>query len=90
VSPFYTAARLLWQAVGIASGRGAAARLAGDSSVLAVIGVALRAWRAALAGAPRILAERRRLRPAFRLSTAGFFRLLDEFRLSAREVALKD
>jgi GT2 family glycosyltransferase len=89
-SPFYTGARLLWQAVGIASGRGAAARLAGEASVVALVGITLRAWWAALAGAPRVLAERRRLSPAFRLSTAGFFRLLDEFRLTAREVALKD
>ena len=89
-SPFYTAARLAWQAVGIATGRGAAARLAGEASVLAVIATALRAWGAALAGAPRVLAERRRLRPGFRVSTAGFFRLLDQFRLTAREVALKD
>ena len=86
-SPFYTAARLLWQGVGVATGRGAAARLARDTSVLALAGIALRAWGAALAGAPRILAERRRLPAA---STIAFYRLLDEFRLTAREVALKD
>ena len=89
-SPFYTAVRLLWQAVGVATGRGAAARLAGEASVLALAGIALRAWGAAIAGAPRVLAQRRRLRATSRLSSAGFYRLLDEFRLTAREVALKD
>ena len=89
-SPCYTAARLLWQAIGVATGRGAAARLAGDLSALALAGIVFRAWWAALAGAPRILAERRRLRGGFRMTTSGFYRMLDEFRLTAREVALKD
>ena len=89
-SPFYTAARLFWQAVGVATGRGAAARLAGEASVLALAGIAVRAWWAALAGAPRILGERRRLPAPPAGSTTTFYRLLDEFRLTAREVALKD
>lgn len=89
-SPFYTAARLVLQAAGVATGRGAAARLASDVSVLALVGITLRAWWAAASGAPRILAERRRLRGSFRLTSAGFYRLLDAFRLTAREVALKD
>lgn len=89
-SPIYTAARLWWQAVGIATGRGAAARLAGEASILALAGIALRAWWAACAGAPGILAERRRRRASSRMSSAAFYRMLDEFRLTAREVALKD
>ena len=89
-SPLYTAARLGWHTVGVATGRGAAARLAGEASVLALVGIALRAWWAAIVGAPRVLAQRRRLRATSRLSSAGFYRLLDEFRLTARDVALKD
>jgi hypothetical protein len=76
--------------VGVGTGRGAAARLARDQSPLALATVSVRAWAAALAGAPRVLAERRRVRGAARLSDAGFYRLLDAFRLTAREVALKD
>ncbi len=89
-SPLYTAARLFWHAVGAATGRGAAARLAGASSPAALVGVTLRAWTAALRGAPRMLAERRRILRRARLSDAGFYRLLDAYRLGAREVALKD
>ena len=89
-SPFYTAARLLLQAAGVATGRGAAARMAGETSIVILVATALRAWVAALAGAPRILAERRRLRGSARMTTGGFYRMLDEFRLTAREVALKD
>ncbi len=90
ISPLYTCVRVLWQAVGVATGRGAAARLAHEGSFLAVAAIALRAWWAAAAGAPRMLAERRRLRATSRMSSADFYRLLDEFRLTAREVALKD
>jgi GT2 family glycosyltransferase len=89
-SPFYTAARLFWQAVGVGTGRGAAARMAREHSPLALAVVSVRAWAAALAGAPRVLRERRRVRGSALLSDAAFYRLLDAFRLTAREVALKD
>lgn len=89
-SPLYTAARLAWQAYGVATGRGAAARLAADSSFPALVWITLRAWWAACAGVPRILSQRREVWKASRLSSAGFRRLLAEFRLGVREVALKD
>ena len=89
-SPAYTAARLFWQAVGVLTGRGAAARFASDVSTAGLAAVAVRAWLSALAGAGRIVGERRRIRKAARLSDAAFYRLLAAFRLSAREVALKD
>jgi hypothetical protein len=41
-------------------------------------------------GAPRILAQRRRLGKTSRQSSADFRRVLAEFRLGVREVALKD
>jgi GT2 family glycosyltransferase len=90
VSPFYTAMRLAWQALGVATGRGAAARLAAKSSFPFLVSITLRAWWAACAGAPRVLAQRRELRKGSRQSSAGFRRLLAEFRLGVREVALKD
>jgi len=90
LSPAYTAARLCLQAMGVAMGRGAAAHLARARGALHLAAVTLRAYGAALRGAPRILAERARLRPLRRLDTPAFRGLLDEFRLTAREAALKD
>jgi GT2 family glycosyltransferase len=89
-SPAYTAARLALQAWGVATGRGAAARLAERRSLPHLAGLTLRAYASALRALPAALRERRRLRPLRRLSTPGFRALLDEFRLTAREAALKD
>jgi GT2 family glycosyltransferase len=89
-SPAPTALRLAWHAWGAFSGRGAASRLAAERSALHLAAVTLRAYASALAGAPAILRERRRLRPLRRLTTRQFLELLREFRLTAREVALKD
>ena len=89
-SPAYTAARLALQAWGVATGRGAAARLAERRSLPHLAGLTLRAYASALRAMPGALRERRRLRPLRRLSTPGFRALLDEFRLTAREAAFKD
>ena len=89
-SPAYTAARLALQAWGALTGRGAAARLAERRSLAHLAAVTLRAYASALRAAPRTLRERKRLQPLRRMSTTGFRALLDEFRLTAREAALKD
>ena len=90
LSPAYTLARLALAAVGVVSGRGAASRLARDRGVAHLAVLTVKAYAAALRGLPRVLAERARLRPLRRLDTAGFLRMLDEFRLTAGEAALKD
>jgi GT2 family glycosyltransferase len=89
-SPVYTAVRLGWQAWGALIGRGAAARLAREASPWRLASVTLRAWASAAGGLPRVWRERRRLHSRRRMSTLEFVRLLREFRLGAREVALRD
>jgi GT2 family glycosyltransferase len=89
-SPAYTGARLALQAWGGATGRGAAGRLAAERSTLHLVGIVVRAYAAALRGAPRVLRERRRTRHLRRLGTRAFNDLLREHRLSLRDVALKD
>ena len=90
ISPAYTAVRIALQAWGALTGRGAAGRLAKEAGVLHLAGVALRAYASALRVLPRILADRWRARARRRISTREFRRLLHEFRLTAREAALKD
>lgn len=90
LSPLYTALRLALQTWGALRGRGAAGRLAAQTSVFHLAGVALRAYASALRAAPATLRERFRHRRRRRIGTRAFVRLLSEHYLSAREAALKD
>jgi GT2 family glycosyltransferase len=90
VSPFYTAGRLALAGWGALLGRGAAGRLARDTTPLHMILIVLRAWASALLAAPRILRQRWRGRRLRRLHSADFRRLLREFRLTARDAALRE
>jgi GT2 family glycosyltransferase len=90
VSPAYTAARLMLQTWGALTGRGAAGRLAADRTFLHLVGLALRAYGSAVLALPHVLRERWRMRARRRLSRSDFVSLLREFRLTARDAALKD
>ncbi len=89
-SPVFTAARLFLAAWGALTGRGPAALLARERSMLHLPVVALRAWGSAILAAPRTLRERRRLRGRRRMRTSEFRTLLREFPLGARDAALRD
>jgi GT2 family glycosyltransferase len=90
VSPATTAWRLGLQAVGAVTGRGAAARLADERSLLHLVAVVLRAWASALRLAPGTLRARWAFRRQRRLGTTALLRLLWTWRLPAAELALKD
>jgi GT2 family glycosyltransferase len=90
LSPLYTLARLALQAFGAISGRGAAARLASQRSPIHLAAVTLAAYVSALRLLPRALRERARIAKTRRLTTWQFLELLDRFRMSAVELALKD
>jgi GT2 family glycosyltransferase len=90
VSPAYTAVRLALQAWGALTGRGAAGRLAANTSMVQLAAIAVRAYASALRALPSILRERWRQRSRRRLRRPEFRRLLDEFRLRARDAALKE
>jgi GT2 family glycosyltransferase len=87
-SPLYTALRLALQAWGALTGRGAAGRFAEKGTVFHLAAVTLRAYASAFYALPGVLRARRRL--PRRLSAQELGRLLDEFRLSAADIALKD
>jgi len=89
-SPGHTAARLALQAYAALTGRGAAGRLAREQSAMHLVVVALRAYASAVRGMPAMLRARSRFRPLRRLDTAGFLLLLEEFRLTVWEAALKE
>ena len=90
LSPLWTAWRHLWQVHGLVTGKGAAARFAEQRSTGSLLRVALRAYWAALRMLPATLRQRRRIQSARVLSPRRFRELLRHYRLSARELALKD
>jgi GT2 family glycosyltransferase len=84
--PFTTAWRWLVQFALWREKTGALDGFFASGGVGAVVSALLRADLAALAGAPAVLADRWRFRPARRLSSVVWLRLLWRNRLSAREV----
>jgi hypothetical protein len=81
----WTAARLWWHAYAAWRGRGGAGRAAESVSVTAMVATVLRAYAAALAGAPAVL--RRRNAGA---SLVEFWRRLRYHSISARDVAMTE
>jgi len=89
-SPFFTLLRLSTQAWGALTGRGAAGRFTETHSSRALIAVLLHAWLAALRQLPRTWRKRRQIQRHRRRDSADFFEWLRRYRMTAREVALKD
>lgn len=86
----YTLARYLVQAYGTLSGRGAAARMAGETSRWSMASILLRAYGAALARLPRMWSRRRRvqaMRTVTHREVRSWFRA---HHLGLTELALKD
>lgn len=90
LSFFHTLRRYLLQAQGAATGRGAAGRLAREVPAWKLPGIVLRAECAALAGLPGVLAKRRDIAAARKITVREFRELLLRHRMTAREVALTD
>jgi GT2 family glycosyltransferase len=90
LSPVATGWRYLMHLRAALSGRGAAGRMAGEFSVWALFATTVKAELAAIAGAPRILSERRRLSATRKISDAQFRALIRRFRMTAAEAAMKE
>jgi GT2 family glycosyltransferase len=90
VSPFFSAIRLALQAWGALTGRGAASRLAAETSILHLVGLTLQAYASALLALPATLGDRWRERSRRRIGTRAFMRLMAEYRLTARDAAFKE
>ncbi len=90
VSPFFTFLRLAVHLYGALSGQGASARFAEQHSVLRATMILLKAWGAALSAVPAICRQRRAFSPLRRISRRELYGLLCRYRISVREVALKE
>jgi GT2 family glycosyltransferase len=89
-SPFFTILRLLAHLFGALTGQGASGKFSREHSVLRAMTILLKAWSAALAALPGIIRQRRAFSPLRRLGRAGLYKLFCKYRISAREVALKE
>lgn len=86
----YTLLRYFWQAYGALSGMGRAGRFSADYSSLRLAGVLCKAYWGALRLLPGMLAKRRKIRGTCIIPDSEYFRLLREFGIPAKEVALKE
>ncbi len=89
-SPYFTVKRLLIQLYGAMTGKGASGRFLEQQSVLQALVILIRAWFSALAKLPKIVRQRRSYSKERRISRSERSRLFREFRISARELALKE
>jgi GT2 family glycosyltransferase len=90
LTPGLTLWRLFWHAASLASHRGLAGGVRRDHSAWELLRAGCRAYIDAIRGLPEILRKRRAIMRGRTLTTAGFLRLLRQFRVSARELAFRD
>jgi GT2 family glycosyltransferase len=90
LSPVFTVVRLFVHLFGAVTGKGASGKFSEQHSILKAMAILLKAWWAAIETLPHIITQRRTAALQRRISRIDFYRLLCTFRLSVREVALKD
>lgn len=89
-SPYFTLKRLMIHLYGALTGKGASARFSEQYSVLQAVGILVKAWWSALSALPNIIRQRRSFAKGRRISRSELYRLFCLFRISAREIALKE
>jgi GT2 family glycosyltransferase len=89
-APFYSLVRYGYQAYGAAAGRGAAGRFRERHSAWTLVGAVIKAYVSAFVGLPRVCGERRRMMRLKRVASAEIDRWFRDYRMSAREISLKD
>lgn len=89
-SPFYSLVRYCYQAYGALARKGAAGRFAERHSAWGLVPAVLKAYASALAGLPRVWRQRRRMMRLRKVSDAEIDRWFKDYRISVREISLKD
>lgn len=89
-SPALTLWRFLWHALSIFSRRGLAGGVAREHSAFGLLGALIRAYFSGCAGLPEMLKKRRAIFRRRKISSGEFYGLLRKYRISARELALRD
>jgi GT2 family glycosyltransferase len=90
ISPFVTLVRMVVHLYGALRGRGASGKFSEQHSVLHALAILFKAWYSAMISLPNIVGQRRAFSRLKRISRRELYRLFCTFRISAREVALKE
>jgi GT2 family glycosyltransferase len=90
ISPIITFARMAVHLYGAVRGRGASGRFTEQQSLLHAFAILIKAWYSALKALPNIVRQRRAFSRLIRINRREIYRLFSTFRISAREVALKE
>jgi len=90
LSPIFTFLRLALQAYGALVGQGAAGKFRKEYSALLLLRIFFKAQVSALKGLPKMLRKRKEIKKITRLSSKEIKTLLNRFRMTTKEIALKD
>ena len=90
LAPVYAALRMILQAYGVLTGKGAAGEFARQYSSISLLGILIKAHLAALSGAPRMWRKRLQINRLKKISNRDFYDWFKRFGLSAKELALKE
>jgi GT2 family glycosyltransferase len=87
---FFTLWRYLWQAYGAFTGKGAAGRFTSEFSKLDLLKILVKVYLSIWKSFPQLLGKRKVIQRRKRIPDREVYRLLREFGMSAREIALKE
>jgi len=90
LSPAYTVWRFFWHAWSIGRRRGLAGGVAREHSAGSLLGALIRAYFSGILGLGPILRKRREIIGNRAISNSEFLRLMRRYRISARELAIRD
>ena len=90
VTPLFTLWRFWWHSRSLVASRGLAGGVAREHSRKDLFLALVRAYGSAAAGLPAVLRKRRAVLQRRKLTNREFYRLLRQFRIPARELALRD
>jgi len=90
LSPLFTLIRFVWNVRSVVSQKGSAGRFSAQYSKWTLVLILAKAYLAAFRGLPAMVKKRRAIRRTKRLSDWEFIRLVYRFRVSAKELTLRD
>jgi GT2 family glycosyltransferase len=87
---FYTFWRYILQAYGAFAGKGAAGRFTSDFSKIDLVKILMKVYFSLWEQLPHMLRKRRAVQKKKRISNRAVFRLLRQYGISAKEIALRE
>ncbi len=90
LSPFYSLVRYMYQLYGTLSGKGAAGKFTKEHPARKLYWAVVKAYLSAFRGMPRVLGDRRKMMKLKKVDSEEINRWFRDYRMSVREISLKD